>query len=79
MDMSRYAERREAFVKAMGHGVAIIPAAPQSTRSNDVEYRYRQDNDLLYLTGFPRAQLPLCAVAGARLRAFHPLRAAAGP
>lgn len=53
MDMSRYAERREAFVKAMGEGVAIIAAAPQSTRSNDVEYRYRQDNDLLYLTGFP--------------------------
>ena len=53
MDMSSYAERREAFARAMGEGVAIIPAAPPSTRSNDVEYRYRQDNDLLYLTGFP--------------------------
>ncbi len=52
MNMTSYAERREAFAKSMGEGVAIIPAAPQSTRSNDVEYRYRQDNDLLYLTGF---------------------------
>jgi Xaa-Pro aminopeptidase len=37
----------------MGEAVAIFPAAPQATRSNDVEYRYRQDNDLYYLTGFP--------------------------
>ena len=52
MDMTSYAERRQAFAEQMGEGVAIIPAAPQATRSNDVEYRYRQDNDLLYLTGF---------------------------
>lgn len=57
-----YAERREAFVKAMGLGVAIVPAAPQSTRSNDVEYRYRQDNDLLYLTGFPEPNC-LCVLS----------------
>ena len=62
MDMSSYEERREAFVKAMGEGVAIIPAAPQSTRSNDVEYRYRQDNDLLYLTGFPEPNC-LCVLS----------------
>jgi len=53
MDTASFAERREVFTGRMGEGVAIIPAAPQATRSNDVEYRYRQDNDLLYLTGFP--------------------------
>ncbi len=52
MDVTTYSERRAAFMERMGEGVAIIPAAPQSTRSNDVEYRYRQDNDLFYLTGF---------------------------
>ena len=31
---------------------AVFPAAPVAARSNDVEYRYRQDSDLLYLTGF---------------------------
>ena len=62
MDTTSYAERREAFVKTMGEGVAIIPAAPQSTRSNDVEYRYRQDNDLLYLTGFPEPNC-LCVLS----------------
>ena len=53
MDMASHAERREAFARSMGEGVAIIVAAPQATRSNDVEYRFRQDNDLFYLTGFP--------------------------
>jgi Xaa-Pro aminopeptidase len=32
--------------------VAIIPAAPEATRSNDTHYRYRQDSDFYYLTGF---------------------------
>ena len=62
MDTTSYAERREAFVKTMGEGVAIIQAAPQATRSNDVEYRYRQDNDLLYLTGFPEPNC-LCVLS----------------
>ena len=62
MDVTTYAERRAAFMERMGEGVAIIPAAPQSTRSNDVEYRYRQDNDLLYLTGFPEPNC-LCVLS----------------
>ena len=62
MDVTTYAERRAAFMERMGEGVAIIPAAPQSTRSNDVEYRYRQDNDLLYLTGFPEPN-SLCVLS----------------
>ncbi|HEY6122860.1 MAG TPA: Xaa-Pro aminopeptidase [Pyrinomonadaceae bacterium] len=32
--------------------VAIIPAAREAVRSNDTNYRYRQDSDFLYLTGF---------------------------
>jgi Xaa-Pro aminopeptidase len=32
--------------------VAIIPAARESVRSNDTNYRYRQDSDFYYLTGF---------------------------
>jgi Xaa-Pro aminopeptidase len=32
--------------------VAIIAAAPEATRSNDTHYRYRQDSDFYYLTGF---------------------------
>jgi Xaa-Pro aminopeptidase len=32
--------------------VAIIPAAREATRSNDTNYRFRQDSDFFYLTGF---------------------------
>ena len=58
-----YAARREAFVKQMGtSGVAIFPAAPSSIRSHDTEYRYRQDNDFFYLTGFPEPEA-LCLLS----------------
>ncbi len=57
-----YAARREAFVKQMGEGVAIFPAAPLSIRSHDTEYRYRQDNDFYYLTGFPEPE-SLCLLS----------------
>jgi Xaa-Pro aminopeptidase len=41
------------FMRRMEPGsVAIIPAAPEATRSNDTQYRYRQDSDFYYLTGF---------------------------
>ncbi len=33
-------------------GIAILPSAPVRTRSRDVEYRYRQDSDFYYLSGF---------------------------
>jgi Xaa-Pro aminopeptidase len=34
------------------HSVAIIPAGREATRSNDTNYRFRQDSDFFYLTGF---------------------------
>ena len=41
------------FMKRMDQkSVAIIPAAREATRSNDTQYRYRQDSDFFYLTGF---------------------------
>ncbi|MCY4488066.1 MAG: aminopeptidase P N-terminal domain-containing protein [Deltaproteobacteria bacterium] len=70
MDATTYAERRGAFMERMGEGVAIIPAAPQSTRSNDVEYRYRQDNDLLYLSGFPEPNCLCVLVPGHEAQRF---------
>jgi Xaa-Pro aminopeptidase len=42
------------FMDAIGKdAVAIIPAAHEQTRSYDTEFKFRQDNDFLYLTGFP--------------------------
>ena len=48
-----FRERRAQFVRSIGEGaVAILPSAPVSVRSNDVEFVYRQDSDFYYLTGF---------------------------
>jgi len=42
------------FIEQMEpNSIAIIPAAHESTRSYDTEYRFRQDSDFWYLTGFP--------------------------
>ena len=41
------------FMRRMEPGsVAVIPAAREATLSNDTQYRYRQDSDFYYLTGF---------------------------
>jgi Xaa-Pro aminopeptidase len=41
------------FMKRMeSNSVAIIPSASEAYRSNDSNYRYRQDSDFYYLTGF---------------------------
>ena len=43
----------EEFMRRMApQSVAIIPAAREATRSNDTNYRFRQDSDFFYLTGF---------------------------
>src|SRR5213593_3129076 len=43
----------EEFMRRMGpKSVAIIPSAREATRSNDTHYRFRQDSDFYYLTGF---------------------------
>jgi Xaa-Pro aminopeptidase len=43
----------EEFMRRMDQkSVAIIPSAREATRSNDTQYRFRQDSDFLYLTGF---------------------------
>jgi Xaa-Pro aminopeptidase len=42
------------FIEQMdANSIAIIPAAHEATRSYDTEYRFRQDSDFWYLTGFP--------------------------
>jgi Xaa-Pro aminopeptidase len=43
----------EEFMRRMEpDSVAVLPASREVTRSNDTEYRFRQDSDFYYLTGF---------------------------
>jgi Xaa-Pro aminopeptidase len=60
-----YARRRREFMSRMEGGVAILRAAPIAVRSHDVEYPFRQDNDLLYLTGFAEPQATCVLAPGA--------------
>ena len=53
MKPTEYAKRRKQLLRMVGDdGIAILPSAPVRLRSRDVAYRYRQDSDFYYLTGF---------------------------
>jgi Xaa-Pro aminopeptidase len=53
MNKTEFTRRRKTLMRMLGDdGIAILPSAPVRTRSRDVEYRYRQDSDFYYLTGF---------------------------
>jgi Xaa-Pro aminopeptidase len=53
VNSKEFARRRRQLMRMVGHGgIAILPSAPVRMRSRDVEYRFRQDSDFYYLTGF---------------------------
>ena len=53
LSTQEFARRRRNLLGALGAGcAAIVPAAPPKVRSRDVDYLYRPDSNLLYLTGF---------------------------
>jgi Xaa-Pro aminopeptidase len=49
---SELAERRRRFQSQLGEGVALLGGAKLRIRSHDTDYPFRQDSDLLYLTGW---------------------------
>ena len=65
MIQEEFAKRREQLIHMVGEGgVAILPAAPVRMRSRDVEYRFRQDSDFYYLTGFAEPDAVAVLVPG---------------
>ncbi|HFD12044.1 MAG TPA: Xaa-Pro aminopeptidase [Crenotrichaceae bacterium] len=53
MSPAEFISRREALKNIVGDGnIAIIPSATETIRNNDAEFRYRQDSDFYYITGF---------------------------
>src|SRR5947199_433913 len=58
------------FMRRMDpNSVAIIPAARESVRSHDTHYRYRQNSDFFYLTGFEEPDA-IAVVAPAKEKKF---------
>ena len=65
MNRSEFERRRKQLMRMVGKGgIAILPAAPVRNRSRDVEYRYRQDSDFYYLTGFAEPEAVAVLVPG---------------
>src|SRR4029077_11736022 len=62
--MTEFGRRCAAFVEKMGDAVAVFPSAPETLRSNDTHYPYRQDTDLYYLTGFEEPESVLVLAPG---------------
>ncbi len=62
---AEFARRRQALMNMMEpNSIAILPAAPHHKRNRDTEYRYRQDSDFCYLTGFAEPESVLCLIPG---------------
>src|SRR5438046_10518292 len=51
------------------NSVAIIPAAREAVRSHDTNYRYRQNSDFFYLTGFEEPEA-LAVIAPSQEKKF---------
>ncbi|MDJ0792835.1 MAG: Xaa-Pro aminopeptidase [Woeseiaceae bacterium] len=65
MNRTEFERRRRQLMRMVGKGgIAILPAAPVRMRSRDVEYRYRQDSDFYYLTGFAEPEAVAVLVPG---------------
>lgn len=53
MHAQEFARRRRHLMELIGTGsIAVLPAAPERTRSRDTLYSYRPNSDFFYLTGF---------------------------
>jgi Xaa-Pro aminopeptidase len=65
MNSKEFEKRRRQLMKMVGPGgIVILPSAPVRARSRDVEYRYRQDSDFYYMTGFAEPEAVAVLVPG---------------
>ncbi len=65
IDQREYRERRLRVLQSLDDdSIALVAAAPRRIRSQDTCYPYRQNSDLLYLTGFCEPQAVLALIPG---------------
>ncbi|WP_301101787.1 aminopeptidase P N-terminal domain-containing protein [Propionivibrio sp.] len=65
-----YSTRRNALLKRIGDGVAVIPTAPERVRNRDSHHPYRFDSYFWYLSGFPEPEAVIILVGGKEPRAI---------
>jgi len=62
---AEYKQRRERIVKYLKpNSIAILTSAKHQIRSNDTEYRFRQNSNFYYLCGFKEDNSALVFVKG---------------
>ncbi len=60
-----FARRREQLMSQMEpNSIAILPAATEKIRNRDADYRFRQDSDFFYLSGFAEPEAVVVLVPG---------------
>ncbi|HEU0173787.1 MAG TPA: Xaa-Pro aminopeptidase [Blastocatellia bacterium] len=65
--LSELRARREEVMKRMGdRGVMVLFGAEPRVYTNDVDYHYRQENNLYYLTGIKQEDATLVLIPGAK-------------
>jgi Xaa-Pro aminopeptidase len=65
MNAQEFARRRRHLMELVGRdGVAVLPAAPERTRSRDTLYSYRPDSDFFYVTGFEEPEAVAVLIPG---------------
>lgn len=65
ISQSEYRKRRVLLMQQMEpNSIAILPAAPISTRNNSVDYPYRQNSDFHYLCGFAEPEAVMALIPG---------------
>lgn len=60
-----YARRRRELMPQLEGGAMVLATAPERTRSNDTQFRYRPSSDFLYLTGFAEPDAVMVLTPGA--------------
>jgi Xaa-Pro aminopeptidase len=64
-DAREHSRRRKELMRRIGgDAVAIIPASHEVVRARDTHYRFRQNSDFQYLTGFPEPEAIAVLVPG---------------
>ena len=62
---AEFAQRRQQLMQNIGaDAVVIVPAALHYRRNRDTEYRFRQDSDFYYLSGFAEPEALLLLLPG---------------
>lgn len=59
-----YSSRRQALLRRIGDGIAVVPTAPERIRNRDSHHPYRFDSYFWYLSGFPEPEAVAVFIGG---------------